>query len=172
MVAVGQLELSCVESVQWDVDLGTKDWSAELLVLSSSETTLLHCFLSAVERAAIRGLAAAEEFDARGDVVDVLGQVLWDVVFVASNMLVAGGEVLVLVVLGLEELLGLVGGEIELDPLLVDRLRDSLGGDASLLQPVVDLVDSMLWWSKELNDFLRRVPLAVLGGVWVGAAKS
>ena len=56
------------------------------------------------------------------------------------------------VVLSTEELPKLFGVCIELNPLLVHRLRDPTGGDAGRFQPGANLVNSVLTRCKEVVD--------------------
>lgn len=70
---------------------------------------------------------------------DVLGRE----VLVASNVALAGGCILELIVLCLEQTFSLFDLDVKLDPLLVRGVTDSLGGDAGVLEPGVDGVYSM-----------------------------
>ena len=86
-------------------------------------------------------------------------------VLFACNVRFSTWSVFVVVVLGLEQALCLIGVGIELDPLLVCRLGDALCLNTSRYEPVTDGIDGFLSRSEELDDFLSRVVLAVLGRV-------
>jgi hypothetical protein len=76
------------------------------------------------------------------------------------------------VVLCLQKLLCLRSAEIELDPLLVDGLRDPLCFDSSFGQPVLDNIDALLGRCEDLMNVFSRVVLSIRLGVWVGAVRS
>ena len=77
---------------------------------------------------------------------------LWKVVLVTSDVDFTGGNMLVVVVLGLQQTLSLVNLGIKLNPLLVRRVGDALAVDTSLAEPVLDSIDGVLWWSEEIDD--------------------
>ena len=56
------------------------------------------------------------------------------------------------VILRLQKLLCLRSAEIELDPLLVDGLRDPLCLNSGLGQPSLDSVDALLGWCKDIMN--------------------
>ena len=127
------------------------------------------------------GSSTSVEFDTRGDVIDVLAQVLGNVVssevvshnnlaesipmhlLVTSNVNVTRVDMLPLVVLSLEEASKLLSSEVKLHPLLVERLSELL--DASRSEPFRNSIDGVLGWSKDLRDLLTGVVLAEVGGV-------
>jgi hypothetical protein len=76
------------------------------------------------------------------------------------------------VVLCLQKLLCLRSAEVELDPLLVDGLRDPLCFDASLVQPGLDSIDALLGRCEDLMNVFSRVVLSIRLGVRVGAVRS
>lgn len=73
------------------------------------------------------------------------------------------------VVLGLEEFFGLPGFQVKLDPLLVDTLRDSVGMDASLLEPSVNGIDTVLGRCEYLVYLFGSVMFAIVWGCRVRA---
>jgi hypothetical protein len=73
------------------------------------------------------------------------------------------------VVLCLQKLLCLRSAEIQLDPLLVDGLRDPLCFNTSLGQPGLDSIDALLGGCEDLMNIFSRVVLSIRLGVWVGA---
>ena len=77
---------------------------------------------------------------------------LWKVVLVTSDVDFTGGNMLVVVVLGLQQTLSLVNLGIKLNPLLVRRVGDALAVDTGLAEPVLDSIDGVLWWSEEIDD--------------------
>ena len=89
----------------------------------------------------------------------MLGDVLGEEVLVASNVALAGSCVLELVVLCLEQALGFFSPDIQLDPLLVDGVANALCGDTGVLEPRVDGIYSVLWWSENVDDLFWRIPL-------------
>ena len=80
---------------------------------------------------------------------------------ITSNGGLPSSRMVVEVVLGLQQLLRLRSAEVELDPLLVDRLRDPLCLDSSLSQPRLDSIDAFLRWCEQVMDVFRRVELSV-----------
>jgi hypothetical protein len=70
------------------------------------------------------------ELDTGSHEVDVVRELMGDLVVVAANVLAVTARVLIEVVLGVEELLNIFGGSIELDPCLVGGQRDGLLGDS------------------------------------------
>jgi hypothetical protein len=65
------------------------------------------------------------------------------------------------VVLGLQKLLRFRSAEIELDPLPVDGLRDSLRLNPGLGQPFLDSIDAFLGRRKDIMNLFSRVMLSV-----------
>ena len=160
LVAVGELELlGGVQDRRWDWQTTLDDGAGEVLVGTGTEATLLVRALAAVERTSVGGTSASKKLQTWGYVVDMAADVLGQVVLVTSNVLASGGDVLVVVVLGPQKTLGLLGGGIKLDPLLVDGLRDALGRNVGLMEPLADSVDSVLSWSKDVVNLFWREPL-------------
>lgn len=86
---------------------------------------------------------------------------------VTTNVPVACACVLVRVVLSLKQLLSFRYGSIELDPLAVDTVANSVASDTRRREPGVDGIDSGLGRSEEVDDFLCGHVLAVAGVVHV-----
>ena len=79
---------------------------------------------------------------------------------IATDVGVPSRRMLVDIVIGLQQALGFFGCSIELHPLLVRRLRDTVCRDASGLDPIADCVDGLLRRREDLDDLLGRVPLS------------
>ena len=75
------------------------------------------------------------------DVVNVLRYAVRDVVLVTRNM-VSAAFVLILVKFGLYQIFELLYRGVELKPLLVDGLGDSVLGNAGRLEPASERCDS------------------------------
>ena len=114
------------------------------------------------------GLLGLED-GGRGDEVDNLGDVAGEVVLVGTNVLVAGLNVAVGVVLGLEEVLKLGSGHIGLDPLVGLGDSDVAGGDALILEPLDDLGDGLGIRGEHVGNLLLGQVLSVLGRIGVRA---
>lgn len=135
------------------IDLGlgqgfAEDGWVEFLACTGAEATLINPLIW------VAG-ASSEKLEARCDVVDVLLNVGGQVVSIwcqngvgrferrheggnsllAAHVSLSSGRVLVGVVVGPEEVLGLVGIGIELKPLLVRALTDAACGNAGRLKP-------------------------------------
>jgi hypothetical protein len=87
---------------------------------------------------------------------------------ITSNGGLSSSRMVVEVILGLQKLLCFRSAEIELDPLLVDGLRDSFCLDSSLCQPRLDSIDAFLGRCEHAMYAFRREELSVQLGVWVG----
>lgn len=169
LIAMGELKVGLVQRRQRDGDVRPQHRTRERLVGTGTETALLNFTLASLQRTPVERLAASQEFEARSDIVDVLGQVLRDVVLVASDVCLAGLGVFVVVVLGLEQTLSFVDFGVELEPLFVGGVGDAGCVDAGVGDPVVNGVDSLLGWGEDLVDLFWGVPLSIAGRERVGA---
>lgn len=82
-------------------------------------------------------------------------------VLLASDVGVTSGLVFVVEVLSLENLLSFVDLCIELNPLLVDRVGDTLAVNAGLNQPRPNSINGLLRWCKQVVDLFCGIPLPV-----------
>lgn len=89
------------------------------------------------------------------------------VVLIASNVDATSSLMHELMVLSLEECLEVLDCSVELEPLLVHRLRDTR--DAGLREPRADSGHSVRGRSKELGNFFVRQVLTVARGIMARA---
>jgi len=89
---------------------------------------------------------------------------------IAGNVGLSSDGVFIDMVFGLEQLLDFTRLGIELKPLLVDRLRDPMASNASLLQPLSNSAGGLLMRSEDVRDLLGRVVLPILRRVVLRAA--
>ena len=90
---------------------------------------------------------------------------------VAANVQVPGRPMLIDMVLRLQQALDLVRGGIELHPLFVRRLRDTVRRNPGRLDPLTDRVDGVLSRGKDIDDLLRRVVFPELRGLRMGPVR-
>ena len=76
------------------------------------------------------------------------------------------------VVFRAQQILDLVRVGVELQPLLVGRLRDAVASDAHALQPLADTVDALLRRREQVVDLLRGEVLTIPGGLGVRATST
>jgi hypothetical protein len=125
----------------------------------------------------------------RGDIIDVPLDVLVNVVsarvsiayvsvakwlslLIAADCCLSSGCVFEEVVLGLKKRLRLRSTNVQLHPLLVDRLRDPLRFDTGILQPAMNSINALFGWRKEVVYLLRSVVFSVRLGVWIRPGKK
>ena len=75
------------------------------------------------------------------------------------------------VVFGFEQVLELASLGIKLEPLLIGRLRDTVGSNAGRVQPVANSIDGAGGWGKQAADLLWSVVLSVARGFMMGAGQ-
>lgn len=86
---------------------------------------------------------------------------------VASDGGLSSCRVLEEMILGLEKRLRLGRAKVQLHPLLVDGLRNSLGFDSSFVQPSTNGIDAVLGRRKEVVYLLWSVVFPVRCRVWI-----
>lgn len=157
-----QLKLSGIERCQWDGDVRSRYRTRERLVGTRTEPTLFQFSPPGIKRAAVGCLATRQQLQAGCDVVNVVSQMLRHVVLVASYVLVSGSGVFIVIVFGFQEALSFVDLSIELNPLLVDRMRDASRINAGIHNPVIHAVDLLLCRSENVMDLFSGVPFSIL----------
>ena len=97
------------------------------------------------------------------DEVNVVHKLAGDFVVVTANVLALAARVFVEMVLGIEQLLNILSGSIELDPCSVGRERDAIRWDSSGNEPCFYSLNGVVRWSKQSLDFISSIVLAILG---------
>lgn len=90
----------------------------------------------------------------------------------SEEELVADLVIAVLVVLRLQQRAQLAGRGLKVDPRPAMRDLDGFGADTRIYEPLLDAVDALIAGGEEINNFIGREVLAVLGGLGVGTANE
>ena len=99
----------------------------------------------------------------------MLSNVLWQMIFFASRHDPTRDGVLILKVLGIEELLGFLRGGIKREPAFVVRVGNPLRWYSILYEPFSDFLLRLLGRAEGLNYLLGGPVLPKAGRCWIGS---
>lgn len=80
---------------------------------------------------------------------------------VATNVRFSSVVVSIMVIFSLHQSFHFEGRGIKLQPLFINRLRNTLRVDTGGLQPFLDRIDAVLMWSKQIMDLFYSIVLAI-----------